>query len=278
MSRPAPDMPGPAAPAAFRHEVRRIGPCDEQWPGAQLAALQAAAGQHGAELAPPGALWAAGRLPVGDALARAVAIVGATDATPYGVRVAADLAYGFGRWGWTVVSGGGYGIAGAAHRAALSAGGATVAVLPGGLRRLYPAGHAVLFDRIAAEGGLLLSECPPDCPPSRQRVAARNRLLAALAVGTVLVEADRVPGAGSVARRTYELGRVLMAVPGPVTSTGWAGCHWLVRQGHARLITCVQDVLATLDQHAGAPHPGHPLTGRYQERLPADLPAGPRVR
>jgi len=163
------------------------------------------------------------------------------------------------------VSGGGYGIAGAA----LAAGGAAVAVLPGGLRRLYPHGHTVLLGRVAAEGGLLLSEWPPGCPPRREVVVARNRLVAALGMGTVVVEAGQVPGAGSAARRTSELGRPLTALPGPVTSTRWAGCHLLVQNGHARLVTGVHDVLEILDQHAGPPHRGHPRTG------PGHPPAGP---
>jgi DNA processing protein len=231
--------------------------------------LEDAAAQGGAELLPPAALWVAGRPPVGAVVARAVAVVGAADATRYGIEVAAGLASGLAGEGWTVVSGGGFGIAGAAHRAALAAGGATVAVLPGGLGRLYPLGHTILFGRIAAEGGLLLSEWPPECPPRREAVVARNRLIAALAAGTVVVEAGRVPRAGSAARRAGELGRALMAVPGPVTSTRWAGCHRLVQDGHARLVTGVHDVLEILDQHAAPAHPRHPPAG------PGHPPAGP---
>lgn len=121
---------------------------------------------------------------LGEAVARSVAVVGARDATAYGVGVAAELAYGLAGQGWTVVSGGAYGIDGAAHRGALAAGGPTVVVLPSGLSTPYPAGHAILFDRIAS-AGLLVSEQPPSCTPQGHHFPLRNRLVAALAAGTV---------------------------------------------------------------------------------------------
>jgi DNA processing protein len=205
---------------------------------------------------PPTALWVRGSSPIDVALARVVAIVGDVHATPYGVQAAADLAWGLVRSGWTVLSGGDYGIAGAAHRAALAADGTTVAVLAGGLDRPYPSGHALLFDRIA-ESGLLLSESPPERVPDRQNYLARNRLIAAVATCTVVVEAKALPAASSVAAWTWERGRVLTAVPGPVTSERSAGCHRLVQERYARLVTSAKDVLAALDTHIELAPWGH---------------------
>ncbi len=227
---------------AARLGLRLVTPEDDEWPEAQLHAMEVAVARGAADLAPPQALWVRGALPVDQAVSRAVAIVGARDATAYGVRVAADLAYGLARRGWTVVSGGAYGIDGAAHRGALAADATTVAVVAGGLQAPYPGGHASLFDRIAA-AGLLLSEWPPDGAPQRHRFLIRNRLIAALAAGTVVVEAGARSGAASTARRTRELGRPLMVVPGPVTSAKSVGCHRLLQQDDARLVTSAADVL-----------------------------------
>jgi DNA processing protein len=127
------------------------------------------------------------------------------------------------------VSGGAYGIDAAAHRAALAADGYTVIVSAGGLDRPYPAGHRDLYDRVA-ERGLLLSERPPGCAPHRVRFLTRNRLIAALATGTLIVEAGARSGALNTARHAQTLGRPVMAVPGPVTSAMSVGCHNLLRR------------------------------------------------
>ena len=144
-------------------------------------------------------------------------IVGARAATPYGEHVTAELAYGLARRDVVVVSGGAYGIDAAAHRAALAAGGQTVVVSAGGLDRPYPPGNATLYDR-AAETGLVVSESPPGCAPQRHRFLTRNRLIAALSTGVVVVEAAARSGAMNTAGHCRTLGRPLMAVPGPVTS------------------------------------------------------------
>jgi DNA processing protein len=241
-SRRYEDRSGEDLAMAARLGLRLVGPEDDEWPEAALRAMEIAVARGAPDLAPPQALWVRGSVRLDTALARAVAIVGARGATPYGVRVAADLAYALARRGWTIVSGGAYGIDGAAHRGALAADGMTIAVVAGGLRSPYPAGHTNLFDRIAVTG-LLISEWPPDCAPQRHRFLIRNRLIAALASGTVVVEAGARSGALSTARRARELGRALMAVPGPVTSAQSVGCHRLLQEEDARLVTRAEDVL-----------------------------------
>lgn len=178
-----------------------------------------------------------------EALARSVAVVGARAATGYGVHVATELGYGLADREWTVVSGGAYGIDAAAHRGALNAGGATVAVLACGVDRPYPMGNSALFDRIA-ETGLLVSEWMPGAEPLRPRFLIRNRVIAAGTRGSVLVEAAARSGATQTLRRALALGRSGMVVPGPVTSAMSVGAHELLRESpQARLVTGVPHVL-----------------------------------
>ena len=172
---------------------------------------------------------------------RAVAVVGARAATTYGVHVAQELGAGLAAAGVTVVSGAAIGIDGAAHRGALGVDGPTVAVLACGIDRAYPAAHAALLERIAATG-LVVSEYPPGSVPARHRFLVRNRLIAALGGGTVVVEAALRSGAQRTAADTEALGRLVMAVPGAVTSGPSAGCHQLIRDG-ALLVTGADDVL-----------------------------------
>lgn len=133
-----------------------------------------------------------------------------------------------------------YGIDGAAHRAALAAEGLTVAVLAGGVDIPYPAGHSALLHRIRGSG-LLVSEYPPGIRPARYRFLARNRLVAALSGATVVVEAGVRSGAASTAAWARALGRVVCAVPGPVTSASSVGCHRLLQSG-AELVTRADEV------------------------------------
>ena len=172
---------------------------------------------------------------------RAAAVVGTRAATAYGEHVAADLAAGLAERDVAVVSGGAYGIDGAAHRAALAADGITVAVLAGGLDVPYPAGHSALLHRIG-QHGLLLTEYPPGVRPARHRFLTRNRLVAAVAGAAVVVEAGLRSGAANTAAWARALGRVVAAVPGPVTSSASAGCHALLRNG-AELVTRADDVV-----------------------------------
>jgi DNA processing protein len=191
--------------------------------------------------ASPVCLWARGPLRLADAVDRSVAIVGSRACTAYGAHVATDLGYGLAGRGWTVVSGGGYGVDVAAHRGALAAGGVTAVVLAGGVDRVYPAPHLNLFEQIS-QTGLLVSEWPPGTEPRRSRLLTRSRLLAALTRGTVVVEAAVRSGARRALRTADALGRAAMVVPGPVSSAMSAGCHEEIRAG-ARLVTNHQEIL-----------------------------------
>ncbi|GIJ45822.1 hypothetical protein Val02_27080 [Virgisporangium aliadipatigenens] len=207
-------------------EADRLGaritcPDDADWPQS-LADLARISRVHtGAPVErdtdPPLTLWARGALPLADTLQRSVAIVGARAATSYGEFVAGDLAHALAAHDWTVVSGGALGIDAAAHRAALNAGGRTVAVLACGIDRPYPVSNTGLFEQIG-ESGLLLTEWPPGSPPHRVRFLVRNRVIAALSAGTVVVEAARRSGSRQTLHRAAQLGRIPMVVPGPVTS------------------------------------------------------------
>jgi DNA processing protein len=186
-------------------------------------------------------LWALGPARLDDAAQRAAALVGTRAASAYGEHVAADLASGLVERDVAVVSGGAYGIDGAAHRAALACDGITVAVLAGGLDIPYPAGHSALLHRVA-QHGLLFTEYPPGVRPARHRFLTRNRLVAAVAGAAVVVEAGLRSGAANTAAWARALGRVVGAVPGPVTSSASAGCHLLLRNG-AELVTRADDIV-----------------------------------
>ncbi|MDT0304661.1 DNA-processing protein DprA [Streptomonospora sp. DSM 45055] len=190
----------------------------------------------------PYALWVRGAHDLRHACLRSVAVVGARAATAYGMHVAADLAWGLGRRSWAVVSGGAYGIDSAAHRGSLAAAASAVAVLACGLDLAYPRGNEGLFADIAARGALV-SEHPPGTPPSKHGFLVRNRIIAALTPGTVVVEAGLRSGALNTARHGQELHRTVMAVPGPVTSALSAGCHRLLRDGAAVCVTDTDDVV-----------------------------------
>ncbi|WP_406067154.1 DNA-processing protein DprA [Micromonospora sp. NBC_01638] len=233
---------------ADRLGARLVTPDDEEWPArvAGLATLQLpdATRRVDGETAPPLCFWVRGSWPLGEALERSVAVVGARAATGYGQHVATELGYGLAERDWTIVSGGAFGIDAAAHRGALNAGGLTVAVLACGLDRPYPMGNAALFDRIA-DTGLLVSEWPPGAEPLRPRFLIRNRVIAGGTLGTVVVEASARSGATQTARRAIYTNRVAMVVPGPVTSAMSVGAHELLREfpAKARLVTGVAHVL-----------------------------------
>ncbi|MEU3525652.1 DNA-processing protein DprA [Streptomyces sp. NPDC038707] len=189
----------------------------------------------------PLGLWVRGRPSLRMWALRSVAVVGARACTEYGTHTAATLAAGLAERGWVVVSGGAYGIDGAAHRGALAARGATVAVLACGVDQPYPRGHAALIGRIAHQG-LLVGELPPGEHPTPSRFILRNRVIAALTRGTVVVEAARRSGSLATARAAQRLGRFTMGVPGPVTSALSAGVHDLLR-GEATLVTDATEVI-----------------------------------
>ena len=251
---------------AERLGARIVTPLDEDWP-AQLADLSRI-GRSGRDRTlrdtlPPLCLWVRGPWPLNLVFQQSVAIVGARAATSYGEHVATEMSYGVADRGWTVVSGGAYGIDAAAHRGALAANGITVAVLACGVDRPYPVANASLFERIA-ETGLLLSEWPPGAEPHRHRFLIRNRVIAAATRGTVVVEAAARSGAMQTLRRAIELGRVAMAVPGPVTSAMSIGNHEALRQEGVRLVTGWPHVLEEvgrigLDLAASPRGPERPL-------------------
>jgi DNA processing protein len=212
---------------------------DAYWPhrGRAGADVRPARG----DLAPPIALWVRGSGELDELCNQAAAIVGARAATGYGLHIAGELGAGLASAAFTVVSGAAIGVDGAAHRGALAAGGATIAVLACGVDRSYPAAHEALLDRIAG-AGVVVSEYPPGSVPARHRFLVRNRLIAGLAAGTVVVEAGLRSGAQRTAADARALGRPVMAVPGPVTSGRSAGCHRMIRDG-AVLVTRVEEVL-----------------------------------
>lgn len=216
---------------AARAGARLVVPGDEEWPDGL--------GDLGPAM--PLCLWVRGTWT--RPAARSVAVVGARAATGYGERVAFDLAEGLARRGTTVVSGGAYGVDAAAHRGALSGGGPTVVVLAGGVDRAYPVGNARLVERAVHEGGAVVAEVPPGAVPTKSRFLQRNRLIAALASATVVVEAAWRSGALSTANHAAKLFRPVGAVPGPVTSAASAGAHRLLREGVAVCVTDVDEVL-----------------------------------
>ncbi|MGO1562901.1 MAG: DNA-processing protein DprA, partial [Actinomycetaceae bacterium] len=171
-----------------------------------------------------------------------IAVVGSRAATPYGMTVGAELAAGCADAGLVVVSGGAFGIDTAAHRGALAVDGRSVAVMAGGADRFYPRGSEEMLQRLLADGAVV-SEAAPGCNPGRHRFLSRNRLIAALASATVVVEAAFRSGALSTARHAAGMGRPLGAVPGPVTSMASAGCHRLLREQDATCITTFEEAV-----------------------------------
>ncbi|HEY8984922.1 MAG TPA: DNA-processing protein DprA, partial [Streptomyces sp.] len=211
--------------------ARFVGPGEVEWP----SALDELGDGR------PLGLWVRGRANLRVWALRAVAVVGARACTEYGAHVGSSLGAGLAERGWVVVSGGAYGVDGAAHRGALGVGGATVAVLACGVDQVYPRGHAQLIERIA-EQGLVVGELPPGAHPTPSRFVLRNRVIAALTRGTVVVEAAVRSGSLVTARAAQRLGRHAMGVPGPVTSSLSAGVHELLRGG-GLVVTDAADVV-----------------------------------
>ncbi|MGW2341049.1 DNA-processing protein DprA [Streptomyces sp. NPDC001661] len=241
--------------------ARFVCPGDAEWPG-QLDDLGDGR---------PVGLWVRGGPSLRMWALRSVAVVGARACTDYGVRMGASLGAGLAERGWVVVSGGAYGVDAAAHRGALGAAGATVAVLACGIDRIYPRGHTQLIDRVA-EQGLVIGELPPGDHPTPSRFILRNRVIAALTRGTVVVEAAYRSGALGTARWAQRLGRHAMGVPGPATSTVSAGVHELLRK-EAVLVTDAAEVVELVgDMGELAPERRGPV-------LPRDLlpPGAARV-
>nr|WP_262386723.1 DNA-processing protein DprA [Streptomyces sp. TRM49041] len=245
---------------------RFVVPGDQEWPS-QLDDLGDAR---------PVGLWVRGRADLRRWALRSVAVVGARACTPYGAHMAAALGAGLAERGWVVVSGAAFGIDGAAHRGAMGAEGATVAVLACGVDVAYPRGHAGLIGRIAQQG-LVVGELPPGDHPTPGRFLLRNRVIAALTRGTVVVEAAYRSGALATARDAQRLGRHTMGVPGPATSGLSAGVHELLRGGAvlvsdaAEIAELVGDIGDLAPARRGPVVPRDlldPVTARVLEALP----------
>ena len=207
--------------------AQMIVPGDSEWP-VQLDDL----------IAPPIALLVKGFI---DPLQKkSLAIVGTRNPTPYGTRIAGDFAAGFADREWPIISGGAYGIDSAAHRGALVAEGATVAVIASGIDVEYPLGNSRLFAEIC-ENGAIVSEYLPGVPALPHRFLIRNRLIAALSKSTLVVEAAFRSGSLRTARDAAELMRPVMAIPGPINSPSSEGCHRLIGERCAELVTSVTD-------------------------------------
>jgi DNA processing protein len=233
----------------------------------------------------PHALWLHGEADLRFSCLRSVAVVGSRAATPYGTHVAAEFGAGLGERQWTVISGGAYGVDGAAHRGALAGETPTVAVLACGTDVAYPSAHHQLFAAVRSQG-LLVSECPMGAHPTRPRFLVRNRIIAALSRGTVVIEAAVRSGALNTAGHAIALNRHLAAVPGPVTSENSAGCHRLIRQGAAACVTTPEEMIELVGAMGAdlVPEPHGPVlprdqldpeTRRVLEAMPARAGAGP---
>ena len=266
-----------------RRGGRLITPDDNEWPLLAFVGFGGTVkdkpnGKRKPENYPPMVLWTVGPENLAEVSMRAAALVGTRASTAYGEHVTADLAVGLVEQEVAVVSGGAFGIDGAAHRAVLSCDGVTVAVLAGGIDVPYPAGHSALLHRIAGNG-LLVTEYPPGVRPARHRFLTRNRLVAAFSGATVVVEAGLRSGAANTAAWARSLGRVVCAVPGPVTSAASAGCHELLRRDKdVELVTRAAEIVEMVGRCGELAdelqRPGSPLDGlsdvqrRVYEALP----------
>lgn len=240
---------------------RVVCPGDEEWPACVDDLGDRA----------PLVLFVRGAGHLAAAVDNAVAMVGMRAATDYGIEVATTMAVELSDRDWSVVSGGAYGIDAASHRGALATGGTTIAVLACGVDVTYPRGHDGLFAAIC-DNGLIVSELPPGSAPHRMRFLDRNRLIAALGAGTVVVEAAARSGARRTALEARDLGRALMIVPGPVHAESSVGCHRLLRDVPTSvLVTGAADVLEMVGRigHDLAPVPQGPVTAR--DELPLEL-------
>jgi DNA processing protein len=205
--------------------VRRIIPSEKEWPS-QLGMLEV----------PPSQLFIeSNESDLSVLTTKSIAIVGSRNATPYGLRVAADFAAALAEAGYTIISGGAFGVDAAAHRGALSVGGKTVVVLAGGVDCPYPMAHSNLFTD-ASRNGALVSEHPAGTPSHKHNFLSRNRIIAGLAFGTLIVEAAIKSGAIRTALDTVKLLRPVMAIPGPISSPLSAGVNRLIADRVAELV------------------------------------------
>ena len=212
---------------------------------------------------PPIVLYVKGRLTERDR--NAVALVGSRQTTHYGTETARKLAYQLAYTGVTVVSGGARGIDTAAHQGAISAKGRTVAVLGTGINIIFPAENKDLFDRIA-ENGAVMTQFPFNRQADKQTFPIRNRIVAGMTLGTVVIEATLNSGALITAHFATDYGRQVFAVPGPITSPRSKGCHELIKKG-AKLCEGVEDILSEFEYLF--PPSNRPPTPNETGHLPA---------
>jgi DNA protecting protein DprA len=212
-----------------KHQARLITPIDDDWPN-QLNDLAA----------PPLALIVKGN--VSALNQKSLAIVGTRNPTSYGARIAGDFAAGFADREWAIVSGGAYGIDSFAHKGALIAEGVTVAVIASGIDINYPAGNTRLFAEIC-ESGLMVTESMPGQRALPHRFLTRNRLIASISKATLVVEAAFRSGSLRTARDAAEMFRPVMAIPGPINSPTSEGCHRLIGERAAEIVTSVADAV-----------------------------------
>lgn len=240
---------------AVRQRVRFVVPGEEEWADGLDDLARAGSIQRRGGV--PFGVWLRGPGHLAQLAARSVAVVGSRAATAYGAGVATDLGAELADLGTTVISGMAFGIDAAAHRGALAVGGPTLGVVANGVDVAYPPGNTPLFEAVAREH-LLVSELPPGAHPTRIRFLARNRLIAALSRGTVVVEAALRSGARNTAGWALECQRPLMAVPGPVHSRASAAPHLMIRNGQATLVTSaaeVMELVAEMGEHLVTPVP-----------------------
>lgn len=224
---------------------------------------------------PPPVLYCRGDVAPADE--RAIAIVGTRRATRYGLRQTELLTRGLAAAGVTIVSGLARGVDGVAHRVAVETGGRTLAVMAGGLSRIYPPEHAGLADRVAAQGALL-AEAPPPMPPMSGSFPQRNRIVSGMSLGVLVIEAAERSGALITARHAAEQGRDVFALPGPIDSVASRGCHRLIQEG-AKLVTSVDDVLEEIESLAALRQPiaSGPLLAAETPPLAIDWPEPERT-
>lgn len=251
------DLP-PTLALAERCGARFVIPGDDEWPES-LTALQFCDSVQRRGGVPFG-LWLRGPGHLRRLVDRSASLVGSRACSAYGSGVATDMAADLAEAGVAVVSGGAYGIDVAAHRGALAVSGPTICVLANGVDVAYPRGNAAILDRLGGDG-LLVSELPPGTTPTRMRFLSRNRLIAALSLGTVVVEAALRSGARNTASWALGCHRPVMAVPGPIDSALSEAPHVLIRNGQAMLVTSAEDVLEMISpagQHISPIRSGAP--------------------
>ncbi|WP_288831250.1 DNA-processing protein DprA [uncultured Corynebacterium sp.] len=242
-------------PGEDLHEAERLGfalltPDHAGWPGEEIsAAFDAGVAAGAANLeqvrdrgAAPHALWVRGNRDLASLFARSVGMVGTRASSAYGHHAAADLCRGLAKHQYTIVSGGALGIDTVAHETALANGAPTVVVAACGPGVSYPRANTGLFDTVAGSGGCVVSEYPPGTAPDRHRFLTRNRLVAALTQGTVIVEAAFRSGALNTLSWANYFGRRAMAVPGPILGPGSLGTNLAIRDGKAAMALSADDI------------------------------------